>query len=177
MTMRSLLRAGGPLRGPDAEPGQGPTPGPGNGEGEGGDTGGELLLAYPPGKARYYCRFGVYAKRVQVMWPQVGLVDLVLTWWASRGVLEAWLCRWKAEVVHRLYKQTLGREKSQARSFAAQLMHSELVVRAFHAVREVREAYPGMAWRHARRVAGNRLLTESKATSPPGKRPGKGGGR
>ncbi len=60
--------------------------------------------------------------------------------------------------------------KSQARSFA------ELVARAFHAVREVREARPGMAWRHAWRVAGNRL-TKSKAILPPGKRPGKGGGR
>ncbi len=176
LTLRSLLRAGVPFVGRmrsrvkvrplDSETGE-----------VGEETRvGELLLAYPPGKARYYRRFGVYAKRVRVMWPQVGLVDLVLTW-ASRGVLEAWFCRWKAEVVHRLYKQNLGQGKSQARSFAAQLMHSELVVRAFHAVREVREACPGMAWRHAWRVAGNRLLTESKATSPPGKRPGKGGGR
>ncbi len=91
---------------------------------------GELLLAYPPGKARYYRRFGVYAKRVRVMWPQVGPVDLVLTW-ASRGwgggggpwcppwrgvqgVLEAWFCRWKAEVVHRLYKQGCGPSRLDA---------------------------------------------------------------
>ncbi len=191
LTLRSLLRAGVPFVGRmrsrvkvrplDSETGE-----------VGEETRvGELLLAYPPGKARYYRRFGVYAKRVRVMWPQVGPVDLVLTWasrgvgwrgWALvstleggvQGVLEAWFCRWKAEVVHRLYKQNLGQGKSQARSFAAQLMHSELVVRAFHAVREVREACPGMAWRHAQRVAGNRLLTESKATSPPGRGPGRG---
>ncbi len=127
------------------------------------------------------------------MWPQVGPVDLVLTW-ASRGgvagvgpgvhpgggvqgVLEAWFCRWKAEVVHRLYKQNLGQGKSQARSFAAQ-PHAQRAggTGLSCGEEEVREACPGMAWRHAQRVAGNRLLTESKATSPPGKRPGKGVG-
>ncbi|WP_093006070.1 hypothetical protein [Thermus arciformis] len=155
---------------------------------------GELLQAYPPGRARYYRRFGAYAKRVRVEWPQVGWVDLVLVW-VGRGagwwgfalvstlaggvqeVLEAWFCRWKAEVVHRLYKQNLGQGRSQARSFAAQLMHAELVVQAFHAMREVRLAFPGMAWRHAQRVAGERLLTEIKATSPPRRRLGKEGER
>ncbi|ADH64896.1 hypothetical protein Mesil_3060 [Allomeiothermus silvanus DSM 9946] len=129
-----------------------------------------------------------------MVWPQVGAVDPVRVW-VGRGVewrrlalvstlaggmqtvLEAWFCRWKAEVVHRLYQQNLGQGWSQARSFAAQLMHNELVVRAFGAVREVRAAIPGMAWRHAQRVAGDRLLTELKATSPPRKRLGKGGGR
>lgn len=90
-------------------------------------------------------------------------------------VLEAWFCRWKAEVVHRLYKQNLGQGRSQARAFAAQLMHAELVVRAFRAMREVRLAFPGMAWRHAQRVAEERLLTEIKATSPPRRKLGKGG--
>ncbi len=32
---------------------------------------------------------------------------------------------------------------------------------------------PGMAWRHAQQVAGNRLLTEFSHLAP-GKRPGKG---
>ncbi len=145
----------------------------------------------PPGKARYYRRFGVYAKRVWVMWPQVGPVDLVLTW-ASRGwgggvgpgvhpgggvqgVLEAWFCRWKAEVVHRLYKQNLGQGKSQARSFAAQLMHSELVVRAFHAVREVRRhVQDGVA---PCATGGRKQVTDRvQSHLAPGKRPGKGGG-
>ncbi len=78
LTLRSLLRAGVPFVGRmrsrvkvrplDSETGE-----------VGEETRvGELLLAYPPGKARYYRRFGVYAKQVRVMWPQVGLVDLVL---------------------------------------------------------------------------------------------------
>lgn len=117
LTLRSLIRAGVPFVGrmrsrvkvrpldPEA---------------------GEVLLAYPSGRARYYRRFGAYAKRVRVEWPQVGWVDLVLVW-VGRGagwwglalvstlaggvqeVLEAWFCRWKAEVVHRLYSRTWGR--------------------------------------------------------------------
>ncbi len=66
LTLRSLLRAGVPFVGRDAEPGQGPAPGLGDGGGGGGDTGGGSS-SWPtlPGRRRYYRRFGVYAKRVR----------------------------------------------------------------------------------------------------------------
>lgn len=159
---------------------------------------GELLERFPPGKARYYRRFGLYAKRVRVLWPGVGPVDLVLVhkaqgagWrrWALvstlgggvQTVLEAWSLRWKVEVVHRLLKGSLGQGRSQARGYAAQLAHSELAVRAFHEVRRVREERPGLSWREAQREAGGRLrealLTGPQATSPPRRAHRKGGGR
>ncbi len=49
--------------------------------------------------------------------------------------------------------RSLLREGEEPGPFLAASSHGELVVRALHAVREVREACPGMAWRHAWRVA------------------------
>lgn len=200
LTLRSLLRAGIPFVGrmrsrvkvvllvEGAE-----------GEEEEGEAVpvGELLQRYPPGRARYYRRFGLYAKRVRVVWPGVGRVDMVLVHKAQgagwrrwvlvstlgggvQEVLEAWTLRWKVEVVHRLFKGNLGQGRSQARGYAVQLAYSELVVQAFHEVRRVREERPGLMWRHAQREAGRRLrealLTGPQATSPPRRLVRKGGG-
>ncbi|GLV48921.1 hypothetical protein TJA_20240 [Thermus sp. LT1-2-5] len=165
----------------------------GEGTGEQRSVGG-LLERCPPGRARYHRRFGVYAKRARVRLPWVGEVGVVLVWvgqgtgWRSyalvstlvgevQDVLEAWFCHPSAEGVHRMVKQNLGQGKSRARSYAAQLMHNDLVVGVFLLVRAVWVAHPGMPWRKEERVAGKALLTELKATSPPEKRLRKGGER
>ncbi|WP_038045239.1 hypothetical protein [Thermus caliditerrae] len=147
LTLRSLLRAGMPFVGRMRsrvkvvllEEG-------GEEEGEVVPVG-ELLQRYPPGRARYYRRFGLCAKRVRVVWLGAGWRRWVLV-------------------------STLG--------YAVQLVHSELVVQAFHEVRRVREERPGLMWRHAQREAGRRLrealLTRPQATSPPRRLVRKGGG-
>ncbi|GAA6744241.1 hypothetical protein Thermus71206_20830 [Thermus antranikianii] len=164
LTLRSLLRAGIPFVGRMRsrvkvvllEEGA-------EGEEEEGEVVpvGEVLQRYPPGRARYYRRFGLYAKRVRVVWPGVGRVDLLLVH-KAQGV--GWR-RW-------VLVSTLG--------YAVQLAHSELVVQAFHEVRRVREERPGLMWRHAQREAGRRLrealLTGPQATSPPRRLARKEGG-
>ncbi len=40
----------------------------------------ELARQFPPGRARYYRRFGLYAKRVRVVLEEVGRVSSVLSW-------------------------------------------------------------------------------------------------
>ncbi len=79
----------------------------------------ELAKRFPPGRAQYYRRFNVYAKRLRVVLGEVGRVSLVLVWKAKGaswecfallssvpegvGILEIWGLRWKLEVGHRLY--------------------------------------------------------------------------
>jgi len=165
---------------------------------------GDLLQTYPPGKARYYRALGVYAKRLSgVFWPTVGKVDLVLVWRARgeawegwvlvstfgdgvQGVLRVWSARWELEVAHRVYKQGLGLGECRVRSFEGQMGHWELVVEAYHRVRKVVVANPGMPFRMAKAVAlqgslADRGLADAIPTgfpgpSPPRKRLQKGGG-
>lgn len=130
-----------------------------------------LAEQYPPGRARYYRRFDVYAKRVRVFLEHADRVDLVLVWkrqggsWhlfallssareGVQGVLEIWRLRWSLEVSHRLFKQNFGLSSCACRSFAAQLKHADLVIEAFLVVRRERAESPELGWRRAQeRVA------------------------
>ena len=125
-----------------------------------------LAQRFPPGKARYYAHFGCYVKRVKVLLPDVGEIALVFIWkrvsdgldlcvlvstyeGGIQTILAAWKARWALEVCHRLYKQNFGLGKCQAQSFAVQLLHSSLVLRAFHEVCLVRRLEPFLTWRVA----------------------------
>lgn len=133
----------------------------------------ELAERYRPGKARYYPRFKVYAKRVRVYLEEVGHVGLVLIWKADgvgwdclalvttsregmQGTLLQWFSRWTLEVSHRLYKQAFGLGKCQCRRFAAQLKHADLVLTAFLEVRLERVRSPQLGWRRAQEVVAAR---------------------
>jgi hypothetical protein len=141
----------------------------------------DLADRFPPGKARWYPKFRRYVKRVKVVVPEVGEVDLLIIWKAqgtgwylsvlistvTAGVQEIvlnWLSRWAIEVSHRIRKQALAFSSCQCCSFAAQLMHADLVIEAFHLVREERARSPGLSWKEAQKVAAlrlrNALLTE-----------------
>ncbi len=104
----------------------------------------ELAEQFRPGRARWYKRFGWYAKRLKVYLPEVGEVDLVLVWKHQgygyelfalvstvkaglQEVLGAWKRRWELEKSHRLYKQNFGLGDCQCRRYAAQLKHADLV--------------------------------------------------
>lgn len=135
----------------------------------------ELAERFPPGKkARYYKRFGWYVKRVKVVLPEVGEVDLLIVWKAKglgfelmalistlaggvQEILTAWQSRWRQEVGHKLAKQGLGQGDCQCRKYAAQLKHNELVIEAFHLTRAERVSEPNLSWREAQRRAARRL--------------------
>ena len=133
-----------------------------------------LAQRFPPGEARYYARFSCYVKRVTVFIPGVGNIALVFIWkrvsdgldlsvlvsnyeGGIQTILAAWKARWALEVCHRLFKQNFGLGKCQARSFAAQLLHSSLVLRAFHEVCLVRRSEPVLSWRAAQAVAAEKF--------------------
>lgn len=141
-----------------------------------------LAACFPPGRSRYYKRFGWYAKRLNVWLEEVGHVDLVLIWKANgegwecfallsslkggvQEVLQTWQLRWDLEKSHRLYKQNLGLGKCQCRRYSAQLKHADLVLDAFLEVREERRQYPGLSWRRAQEQLAmrrkNAVLTEA----------------
>lgn len=141
----------------------------------------ELAERFPPGVARWYAKFGRYVKRLKVVIPEVGEVDLLIIWKAQgtgwylsvlistvkagiQEILSSWLARWSLEVSHRLRKQALGWSACQCCSFAAQLMHADLVIEAFNRVRQERARSPGLSWKEAQKVAAlrlrNALLTE-----------------
>ena len=144
----------------------------------------ELARRFPPGRARYYPRFGIYAKRIRVVLEEVGRVSLMLIWkgrgygWECfalvssvregvQGVLEIWGLRWKLESSHRLYKQAFGLGKCLCRRFAAHLKHADLVLEAFHWVRRERVRSPSLTWRRAQEVVAarrrNAVLTGTNA--------------
>lgn len=125
-----------------------------------------LAERFPPGKSRWYKRFGWYAKIVEVWLEEVGRVDLVLVWKAKgedwecfallssvqggvQQVLNIWKLRWDLEVSHRLYKQNLGLGKCLCRRFSSQLKHADLVLDAFLIVRAQRASQPDLSWRRA----------------------------
>lgn len=130
-----------------------------------------LAQRYPPTKkARYYKRFGWYAKRLNVTIPSANhkASDLIIIWKPRaegfelltlfstldagvQEVLAAWKSRWKQEVGHKLNKQTLGLSKCQCRSYASQLKHADLVIEAFHQVRLTSTLNPSLSWREARK--------------------------
>lgn len=126
----------------------------------------DLAERYPPGRSRYYQRFGWYAKRLAIWLEDVGRLDLIIIWKAKgtgwqcfallstlqagiQDVLQTWKLRWDLEVSHRLYKQNLGLGKCQCRRYSAQLKHADLVLDAFLEVRTQRQCSPGLSWRRA----------------------------
>ncbi|WP_299428949.1 transposase [uncultured Meiothermus sp.] len=132
---------------------------------------------YPPGKVRYYKRFGWYVKRLQITLAEVGPLDMLLIWLPhkegfklmalfstlDRGiqeVLAAWKARWDLERVHRLLKQNLGLSKCLARSFAAQLKHADLAIAALHHIRQQKKQCPGLSWRAAQHKAAEILQSQ-----------------
>jgi hypothetical protein len=140
-----------------------------------------LAQRFPPGKAHYYNHFGCYVKRVKVLIPGVGTIALIFIWkrvsdgldlcvlvstyeGGVQTILAAWKARWALEVCHRLYKQNFGLGKCQAQSFATQLLHSSLVLRAFHEVCLVRRLSPFLPWRVAQVITAekfkNTVVTE-----------------
>lgn len=129
-----------------------------------------LAERFPPGKSRWYKRFGWYAKIVEVWLEEVGRVDLVLVWKAKgedwecfallssvqggvQQVLNIWQLRWDLELSHRLYKQNLGLGKCMCRRFSSQLKHADLVLDAFLIVRAHRASRPDLSWRRAQEQA------------------------
>lgn len=141
----------------------------------------ELAERFPPGVARWYPRFRRYVKRLKVIVPEVGEVDLLIIWKAQgtgwylsvlistvdagvQEIVSSWLARWSIEVSHRIRKQALAWSACQCCSFAAQLMHADLVIEAFDRVRKERARSPGLSWKQAQKMAAlrlsNALLTE-----------------
>lgn len=96
-----------------------------------------------------------------------------------QGVLRVWSARWELEVAHRVYKGGLGLGECRVRSLEGQMGHWELVVEAYHRVREVMVANPGLPFRKAKGVAlrglADAMLTGSPGPSPPRKGGGNGG--
>ena len=134
----------------------------------------ELAERFRPGRARWYPRLQRYVKRVSVVIPEVGEVDLLLVWkWQRSGwyltalvstlpggvqaVVNAWNARWSLEVSHRTRKQNLGLGRCQCRAFASHLRHADLVMDAFNLVRAERSRRPGLTWRAAQLGAAERL--------------------
>lgn len=142
----------------------------------------DLAERFRPGQARWYPKLRRYVKRLKVVIPEVGMVDLLIVWkpqgfgWylsvlvstllgGVQDVMRAWNSRWSLEVSHRFRKQSLGLGSCRCLSFSAHLMHADLVVEAFNLVRSERCSQPGLTWKAARGLAAERLgkhvLTDS----------------
>lgn len=138
----------------------------------------DVAERFPPGRARYYRRFGVYAKRTSVTLEEAGLVDLVIIWKGKadgrerfallstvregvQGVLEIWRQRWGLESCHSLFKQSFGLSECQYRRCAAHLKRAGLVLEAFHEVRAERSRSPALTWRKAQRAVAYRRRNDT----------------
>jgi hypothetical protein len=140
----------------------------------------DLAKRFSPGKARWYPKLRRYIKRLEIVFAEVGVVQLLIIWKAQgfgwhlttlistlnagiQEVFKAWSARWSLEVSHRLRKQNLALGACQCLAYAAHLQHAELVNRAFELMRLERQRTPGLAWKLAQqRAAGtltNALLT------------------
>ncbi len=126
----------------------------------------ELGQQYPPGKARYYKRFGWYVKRLKIKLDTVGELDLMIVWLPQKEgfklialfstlqagiqqIIAAWKARWDLERIHRLLKQNLGLSKCLCRSYAAQLKHADLAITALLHLRQQKQLFPELSWREA----------------------------
>lgn len=144
----------------------------------------ELGEQHPPGKARYYKRFGWYVKRLNITLPDVGKLDVLLVWLPQKEgfklialfstvqagiqeVIAIWKARWDLERVHRLLKQNLGLSKCLCRSYAAQLKHADLTISALLLIRQQKQLFPTLSWREAQyntaQILKSQLLTELSA--------------
>jgi hypothetical protein len=150
---------------------------------------GQLLQAkvlaeqFRPGKARYYKKLALYAKRLTVRLPEVGRLDLILIWVPQssgfaltilvstikaglQDLIKAFKARWGLEVMHRLLRQNLALTKCQCLAFIAQLRHLDFCIEALHRIRLLRQHDPGLSWKQAQELAAEQatsaLLTETK---------------
>jgi hypothetical protein len=140
-----------------------------------------LAENYRPGKARYYRRLCLYAKRLTVLLPEVGKLDLIFVWYPHttgftlsilvstikaglQELIKAFKARWGLEVMHRLLRQNLSLAKCQCLAFAAQLSHFDFCIDALHHIRFMRSRDPSLSWKQARKLtarhARNTMLTE-----------------
>jgi hypothetical protein len=140
-----------------------------------------LAEDYKPGKARYYRRLRLHAKRLTVLLPEVGKLDLIFIWYPHNAgftlsilvstikaglqeLIKAFRARWGLEVMHRLLRQNLFVAKCQCLAFAAQLRHFDFCIDALHRIRLRRQHDPGLSWKQAQKLAAqharNTLLTE-----------------
>jgi hypothetical protein len=125
----------------------------------------ELAARYKPGTgARYYRRFGLYAKRLRVERAEAGAVDLLILWrgkdtgWelvvllsslqgaGVQEVLAYWKARWKQEVGYKGLK-ALGLGQCQARRYASPLKHADLTVEGYLLLWAERQREPSLGWR------------------------------
>lgn len=89
-------------------------------------------------QARYYKRFGWYAKRLkQEGFELIALLSTLPT--GVQEVIAAWKARWGLERVHRLLKRNVGLCKCRHRSYAAQLKHADLTHTALLCIREQKQ--------------------------------------
>ena len=129
-----------------------------------------LAEQFKPGSARYYRKLSCYAKRLTVVPPQVGKLDLLVLWYRhhfvwqlsilvstiSAGVQElikAYKARWGLDVMHRTLRQNLALTSCQCFAFAAQLRHFDWCIAALHRVRLERQHNPILSWQRAQKLA------------------------
>ena len=148
----------------------------------------DLAKQFPPGRARYYRKLKCYAKRLTVSLAQVGLVDLIIVWFAHakragwklcllvstlkdhglQALIKAFKARWGLEVSHRILKQNLALVHCQCLRFLAQRHHADCCVAALLRIRNFRQNHPSLSWKQAQKQAAlaatNALLT---AIHPP----------
>lgn len=141
-----------------------------------------LAEDYRPGKARYYRRLRLYAKRLTVLLPEVGKLDLIFLWYPHKAeftlsilvstikaglqeLISAFRARWGLEVMHRLLRQNLSLAKCQCLAFVAQLRHLDFCIDALQRIRLVRSRDPVLSWKQAQTLAAQQarktMLTES----------------
>ena len=137
----------------------------------------ELGQQYPPGKARYYKRFGWYVKRLKIKLDGVGELDLMVIWLPQQEgfklialfstlkagiqeVIATWKARWDLERVHRLLKQNLGLSKCLCRSYAAQLKHADLTLSALLHIRQQKQLFPDLSWRETQQKTAQILRSQ-----------------
>lgn len=123
-----------------------------------------LAEDYKPGKARYYRRLRLYAKRLTVVLPEVGKLDLIFVWYPHntgftlsilvstikaglQELISAFRARWGLEVMHRLLRHNLSLAKCQCLAFVAQLRHFDFCIDALHRIRLVRSRNPVLSWK------------------------------
>lgn len=148
----------------------------------------DLAKQFPPGRARYYRKLKCYAKRLTVSLAQVGLVDMIIVWFARakragwklcllvstlkdhglQALIRAFKARWGLEVSHRILKQNLALVHCQCLRFLAHRHHADFCVSALMRIRNIRQTNPSLSWKQAQKLAAlaatNALLT---AIPPP----------
>ncbi len=140
-----------------------------------------LAEQFRPGKARYYKRLRLYAKRLSVHLPDVGEIALIFIWYAHKTgfklsvlvstieaglqeLIKAYKTRWGLEVMHRTLRQNLALATCQCFALLAQLKHIDWCIEALHRLRRERQRNPTFSWKQAQKLAAEKakyaLVTE-----------------